>query len=125
MDKKAAVLVVEDEWPIAEMIAHILRRLGYEVLGEAPSVRVAMDMIDGGPDLALLDIQLGRETSYPVADELARRGIPFAFVTSYSRQDLPERFARCLLLSKPFGERALQGLLNELQQARLTGSAGA
>ena len=81
-------------------------------------------MIDRSPELALLDIHLSRETSYPVADELARRGIPFAFVTAYSRHHLPDRFTGCELVSKPFSERALRELLNRFRLAGLFGSAG-
>lgn len=113
---KPQVLVVEDEWMIASLMEQLLDRMGYGVAGVAPNVRTAIGLLDRAPDLALLDIQLGRETSYPVADALAERGIPFAFVTAYGAQGLPDRFSGRAVLEKPFSERALEALLDRLRR---------
>lgn len=120
---KPQVLVVEDEWMIASLLEQLLERLGYGVTGTAPNVRTAIALLDRAPDLALLDIQLGRETSYPIAEALAERGIPFAFVTAYGAQGLPDRFSGRAVLGKPFSERALEALLDRLHREGRSGPA--
>ncbi|MBR0641401.1 response regulator [Roseomonas hellenica] len=112
---KASVLVVEDEWMIASLIETILHRLGYGVVGPAATAKASIGLLDCGPTLALLDIQLGRETSFPVADALAQRRIPFAFVSAYGRLGLPERFADRTVLTKPFSTEALARVLSTLR----------
>ncbi|MBR0665541.1 response regulator [Roseomonas hellenica] len=106
---RATVLVVEDEWLIATQIAHDLQSLDCRVLGPAPSVAVARALLeDEVPRAALLDIRLGRETVFALADLLTDRKVPFAFLTAFTRDDLPPRFADCPLLTKPFGGGALK-----------------
>lgn len=103
------ILVVDDEWLIADALDSMLRDLGHQVLGPAPSVSRALKLIAAGPpDAALLDISLGGEKSFPIARELEARGIPFAFLTGYSRPDLPTEFSERPLLSKPVPLAALR-----------------
>ena len=53
-------------------------------------------------DFALLDVNLGEaDRSFPIAEELHRRGIPFAFVTGYGRRGLEGRFPSAPVISKP------------------------
>jgi CheY-like chemotaxis protein len=80
------VLVLEDETIVLLMIEDLLDDLGCHVVGPASTVPEALALAEaGGFDAALLDLNLGRgETSYPVADMLAARHVPFAFVTGYS-----------------------------------------
>ena len=55
------------------------------------------------PAIALLDVNLGRENSFPVADALLARGIPFVFATGYGEANMfPERFRHLPVLSKPY-----------------------
>lgn len=97
------VLAVEDEYFIAEELAQVLRNAGATVLGPAPSVEAALDLIRGAvPEAAVLDVNLCGEMVYPVADLLAARGVPFVFTTGYDRTALPERFAAVRRLEKPF-----------------------
>jgi DNA-binding response OmpR family regulator len=105
----ALVLVVENEWIIAEAIARSLRRWGWRVLGPAASVAAALDLLEREPPAAaLLDASLGHAASFLVADTLIARGIPFAFVSGRSIAELPPRYADRPLLGKPFSEEALQ-----------------
>ncbi|WP_306916366.1 response regulator [Rhizobium mesoamericanum] len=95
------ILIVEDEFLIATDLAQTLRDEGYAIAGPVPSVREALMLIDeGAVAAAVLDIHLNDEHSYPVADQLAHRGIPFLFLTSYVKADLPERFKNRPLISK-------------------------
>ena len=116
MDAKlASILVLEDEWLIAEDVARILRRLGYQVIGPALDPGTAEGLLaTHHPNAALLDILVGQKTCYPLADILAKRGIPFAFATAFGATDLPERFAGCPLVTKPFGEARLRATIRSL-----------
>ncbi|MBR0668603.1 response regulator [Roseomonas hellenica] len=109
------ILLLEDEWLIAEATAHSLRRLGYQTLGPAHSVSDASDVLaTATPDAALIDTVLSRESSLPIADRLTELGIPFAFYSGFERSDLPERFKDCRFLRKPIGEAALKAELEAL-----------
>jgi hypothetical protein len=68
-------------------------------------------------DAALLDVYLIDQTVEPVADVLARRGIPFAFVTAYSRRHLPEALQGRPCLNKPFTDREIRSLISTLTGA--------
>lgn len=65
-------------------------------------------------DAALLDINLNGENSFPVADILGKRGIPFAFVTGYGRRMVPDSFAAAPILTKPYARSDLMRVLGSL-----------
>jgi CheY-like chemotaxis protein len=78
------VLVVEDEPIVGILLEDMLLDLGVEVIGPAASVAEALALVGQAEfDAALLDVNLGGERSYPVAEALAARGIPFLFLTGY------------------------------------------
>src|SRR5438270_8852311 len=84
--KGRRVLVVEDEYLIAADIAASLEALGAEVAGPAASVAEALTFLERDGDRldgAVLDVNLGKERVYPLADVLRSRGIPFVFTTGY------------------------------------------
>jgi CheY-like chemotaxis protein len=112
------VLVVEDEWIIAAAIVFELERLGYEVIGPTSSVEDALRHIadDTKDDIiaALLDVKLNKETTTAVADELARRQIPFAFLTGYSARELPFHLRSVTVLHKPATPQELEATLQYL-----------
>jgi DNA-binding response OmpR family regulator len=104
----AKVLVVEDEFVIALTLETVLRRGGYEVVGPAASVGQALRQLDAeSPVAAVLDVNLGHETVFPVADALAERSVPFVFVTGYERPDLPAAHRDRPVLNKPCEARVL------------------
>ncbi|HEX8471410.1 MAG TPA: response regulator, partial [Brevundimonas sp.] len=77
------VLIVEDEYVIAMEIAGILEDCGAEIVGPAGSVSLAIQLIaqEAPIDAAVLDVNLGRERVFPVAETLNLRNIPFVFAT--------------------------------------------
>lgn len=97
------VLVVEDEPLIAIEIEDILASAGIEVVGPAASVRQSMELIyEQRVDAAVLDVNLGKESSEVVAFELNRRGIPFVAVSGYTSDQRPRVFENSPYLVKPF-----------------------
>jgi len=96
------VLVVEDEWLIALDITMLIEDEGHVVIGPAKSVARAVDLIeDNAIDIAFLDITLGEEKSYPIAEKLAALGVPLTFVSAYNKSDIPSEFQDFDCLSKP------------------------
>ena len=96
------VLIVEDEVLVALTMEDLLIDLGCEIAGSFGGVAPALAWIavTKGIDGALLDVNLGGEMVYPVAEALAKRGVPFAFATGYGA--VPEaRFADAPVVSKP------------------------
>lgn len=111
--KGLSILVVEDEYLIAMDMDMTLTNLGARVVGPAPSVEVALNAIDNDEtlDLAVMDINLGDERSYPIAEVLAERGVPVIFVTGYDDLIVPAPFSTYPRLNKPFNPSALQSLI--------------
>lgn len=107
------ILVVEDEFLIALETEDLLRRLGCETIGPAPSVAKAMALLERDtPDFALLDVNLGSERSTPIADLLFARRIPYALATGYDALQLSEpSLSGVPALSKPVTLDALRSLL--------------
>ncbi len=101
-------LVVEDEPLIALNVVANLEQVGAVVAAQASTVEEALDLIDSLPlDAALLDGNLGGEPVDAVAAALARRDVPFLFVTGYGRESLPGGFGSAGVLAKPFTEAQL------------------
>jgi CheY-like chemotaxis protein len=103
------ILVVEDEYFIADDIARSLRLLGAEAIGPAADTRTAMALIEqpGKIDAAILDINLGGVEVYPVARALKNRGILFCFATGYSRTSIDPEFRDVLRWEKPYNTLAM------------------
>jgi two-component SAPR family response regulator len=115
----ARILVVDDEWLIAATLEMMLQEIGHEVLGPAPNVGQALMLIsETTPDAAILDVALGQDRSFAVADALDAQGVPFVFVTGYATADLPSRFADRPILQKPVARQALQSHLAAILSGR-------
>jgi DNA-binding response OmpR family regulator len=95
------VLVVEDDFLIAERTCADLESAGAQVVGPVPTVGRALSLLQTQQvDAALLDIKLNEETSISIVNELTRRAIPYVFVSSIGSSELPPRF-RDQLVGKP------------------------
>jgi len=102
------VLVVEDDFLVAMDIVRALERAGAEVIGPAPAVDAALNALDQtAPDGAILDINLGGEMAFPVADALLARGVPFVFATGYDAQVIPSRFIHVKRCEKPMASEQI------------------
>lgn len=109
------VLLVEDEMLVCMDIEDMLVGFGCEVVGPAARVDQALELIETVPiDLAMLDVNLGRERSYPIAERLASRGIPFLISTGYAEVDAP--YDERPRLQKPFSIEHLAACLKDLRR---------
>jgi CheY-like chemotaxis protein len=110
------VLLAEDEALLSLLIKETLTDLGCSVVGPVTSVAASIAVLDiEHIDLALIDLALSGELGLPVADALADKGIPFAFVTAYGSEMLRgTRHAEAPVLSKPFSLVALTNLVRQI-----------
>ena len=98
----ARILIVEDEWILAEDLEVSLREVGFDIAGPVPSVKAALHILETeAVDAAILDITLNNETSFPIAAALVERRVPFLFVTGHAEAFLPTEMKDKILLSKP------------------------
>ena len=104
------MLVVEDDYWIAATLVEMISEAGAEVVGPVDCVRDALAALDPTPHVASLDVQLGPETSFPIADELDRRGVPFIFATGAASM-IPAVHASRPICHKPTSRELLIGAL--------------
>lgn len=116
MSASRSILLVEDEPLIAMMLEDLLDSLGHGIAGTADTVDAALAQVEGGGfDLAILDVHLrGGEASWPVADALADRGIPFLLASGGGTEIPPPRHAAAPRLAKPFTMTDVERALNAL-----------
>ena len=110
------VLVVEDEMMVSMLIEDMLTDLGCMVVGPASRLDEAIDLANAaGIDCAVLDVNLGGQPIFPLADLLRERGLPFAFATGYGDAGLRDVDHGAPVLQKPFREGDLARVLSELR----------
>ncbi|WP_347302983.1 response regulator [Croceibacterium sp. TMG7-5b_MA50] len=108
------VLIVEDEFYIASNLRRSLHDLGAIVIGPAPDLATALPLAEEALDAAVLDVNLDYEQSFPVADRLRERGIPFLLLTGYDAWALPESYQDAPRLAKPFATNAVATMLEQV-----------
>ena len=109
------ILVVEDEMLVLMNIEAALKELGCTAISVAATIAKALALLDyKNFDAAMLDVNLQGEKSYPVAEALAFRGIPFAFSTGYGDHGERADFADRPFLRKPYLRRELDAVLGRL-----------
>lgn len=108
------VLIVEDDALISMEMEAALEAGGYEVIGRATSVAEALETIQSVEiDVAVLDVDLGGEMSFPIADILMEKGIPYAFATGFETLT-KERGYNAPALTKPVSEVTIRRTFDEL-----------
>ena len=112
------LLVVEDEYLIRMLLEDMLADLGYDVAAAVGSIAEASEVAANGDfSAAILDVNVDGREIYPVADILAKRGVPFVFVTGYGERSLGEPYRDRPALQKPFQIEQLKSALDELLAA--------
>jgi CheY-like chemotaxis protein len=110
------ILVVEDEYLIADDVRDVLADAGATVLGPVPNVAAAASLVatEARLDAALLDINLGGSMVFDLADDLKDRAVPFVFATGYDSSAIPDRFADVPRLEKPVKGRSIVATLGPM-----------
>lgn len=114
------VLVVEDEFFIALEIKSALTKAGFDVLGPASSVDIALDLLrQTKPDAAVLDVDLGGERVTPVALQLRAIGVPFVLASAADRSVLAQNpvLAEVRNIGKPTDMRQLVEAVGAIRDA--------
>lgn len=106
-------LLVEDQTLIALDAETLLRELGAESVTSFTTAESAIEWLDtAAPDFGVLDISLGgSSSSYPVADILFRRAMPFIFTTGHAEVAIPRDYASVQIVRKPYTKEALGSAL--------------
>ncbi len=109
------ILVVEDEYFIASDLKRAIGAASATVIGPVSTLdgglaAAASDAIDA----AVLDVNLSGALSYPIADRLTERNVPFVFVTGYDGWAMPATYRDVLRLAKPFPPGAVLRALERL-----------
>lgn len=105
------ILLVEDEPLVAMMMSQMIGDLGATVVGPFGTVAEAIAAGAEGLDAAVLDINVGGELVYPLAERLARSGTPMVFLTGYDAKSVDARFIKADVLTKPIDEVDLANCL--------------
>lgn len=114
------VLVIEDESLITMLLEDALDSMGCELVGTAARYQDAMDKATSlSFDVAILDVNLGGEKTFPIAEALIVRGVPFVFSTGYGAGSLPESLQKTPILHKPFQLRDLERALSAAMDAKV------
>jgi len=109
------VLVVEDESIVSLLIEDMLLELGCATVWLAANVAEALKMVaENHPDVAVLDVNLGREAVYPVAEKLDSIDVPFVFATGYGRAGVDSRWLDRPIIQKPYDTDVLAHSLGTL-----------
>lgn len=104
----ARILVAEDEFLVAALLAGDLGSRGWTVLGPYRDIETTAEAIRREAfDFAVLDVNLQGKYIYPVADELIAAKKPFLLLSGYRPEDLPPRFAAVAQVGKPYDQKTL------------------
>jgi CheY-like chemotaxis protein len=108
-------LVLEDEVLVSALIEDYLIELGMaEVIAAVDTEHARRVAAEQPLQFAVLDVLVGKDNSFEVADRLAERGVPFVFASGFGPDDLPERHRHRPFLTKPFSNRQLAEIVSEL-----------
>jgi DNA-binding NtrC family response regulator len=108
-----SILIVEDEYLLADDLSIALRSAGAKVVGPCNSVAAAFSLLESGVkiDAAILDIDLNGHKIFPVADAMMARGMPFVFSTGYDGSEVPARYDHIVRCEKPMNVTAVASSL--------------
>ncbi|BCM17418.1 response regulator [Mesorhizobium sp. J8] len=111
-----AVLVVEDDFYLADDTGQMLEKAGAEVLGPVSAAEDALSLLElQRPDYAVVDVNLGAGPSFALASALQARGIPFVFLTGYDSDIIPAKFRSVPCLQKPVDPEKVLVALSTLE----------
>lgn len=113
------ILVVEDEFYIADDVYRLLKQAGAEVVGPVSSFEAAERVVDQAEfDCAVLDLNLHGQSAICIADRLAAAGRAYVIATGYGSPSVPERLKHAPRIEKPFEPAALLSLIAQISCAQ-------
>jgi DNA-binding response OmpR family regulator len=98
----ARILIVDDEPLITAMMEEWLAEQGHVVVGPAHNLAQALELAHSDLDAAIVDVSLGKDSSYPLLEALIARGLPFALATGHGEEGIDPRYRGQSTLRKPF-----------------------
>ena len=115
--KGRRILVVEDSPVVGPFTVDILAELGCDVVGPAPNMAAARELVEAGEfDAAMVDIHIRGERVFPLCEMLAARHVPFLFTSGYADRGMPDKWQERPRLQKPYTvdqvEKALSALFD-------------
>jgi CheY-like chemotaxis protein len=97
------ILLIEDSPVVGPFTADLLEKLGCEVVGPAPNMAAARELIEGGGyDAALMDIHIRGERVFPLCEVLEAKRLPFVLTSGYADWQMPDKWADRPRLQKPY-----------------------
>jgi DNA-binding response OmpR family regulator len=116
---RPCILLIEDSPVVGPFTADLLEELGFDVMGPAPNMASAREMVESdGFDAALVDVHIRGERSFPLCDVLATRQVPFAFTSGYADWNMPEKWVDRPRLQKPYTIDQVREMLDALLSSR-------
>ena len=109
------ILVIEDSPVVAPFAAELLEEVGFTVVGPAPTLAAARELIENASfDGALLDVHIRGERIFPICEVLASKGVPFVLTSGYADWSMPEKWQDRPRLQKPYKLEDVQHAFEEL-----------
>ncbi len=110
------ILILEDDWLIAEVLEEYLTELGCDITGPAMTIPAALELLTlARPDVAVLDTTIGSDTCHRVLEECKRQGIPIIISSGHAVEQLPV-FAQGLpVLPKPYTADDVRRALDQVR----------
>ena len=97
------ILVIEDSPVVGPFTVDMLDDLGCAVVGPAPNMAAARELVEAGEfDAALVDIHIRGERVFPLCEMLDARALPFVFTSGYADRQMPEKWQDRPRLQKPY-----------------------
>ena len=119
------ILIVEDEYFIASDLKRTLHREGAIVVGPVGNLAAGMSLAEQQIDAAVLDVNLEEALSYPIADRLRSRNIPYMFLTGYDEWSLPAKYRGVARVAKPFPPQSVVTMVSKIITGDAQGIAAA
>jgi CheY-like chemotaxis protein len=113
--KGRRILVVEDSPVVGPFTADLLSDIGCEVVGPAPNMATARELVEAGEfDAALMDIHIRGERVFPLCEMLEARDLPFVFTSGYADRQMPEKWEDRPRVQKPYTVDQIEKALSVL-----------
>ncbi len=113
--KGRRILVIEDSPVVGPFTVDVLADLGCEVVGPAPNMAAARELIeDSDFDAALVDVHIRGERAFPLCELLCAKNIPFVLTSGYADWQMPDKWNERPRLNKPYTVEQIEAALGPL-----------